>query len=59
MQIVIFGANGSTVTYIPDHEPALAGAIAEYLSRQFALPCIPDRPFEPDRYLDRAWHVIR
>ena len=36
---------------------ALAGAIAEYLSRQYALPCIPDWAFEPGRYLERAWHV--
>jgi hypothetical protein len=39
------------------HLDALAGAIAEYLSRQYALPCIPDWAFEPDRYLERAWHV--
>jgi len=36
---------------------ALAGAIAEYLSRQYALPSIPDWAFELDRYLERAWHV--
>jgi len=36
---------------------ALAGAVAEYLARQYALPGIPDWAFEPDRYLDRAWHV--
>jgi hypothetical protein len=39
------------------HLDALAGAIAEYLSRQYALACIPDWAFEPDRYLERAWHV--
>ena len=36
---------------------ALAGAIAEYLARQYALPAIPEWVFEPDRYLERAWHV--
>lgn len=36
---------------------ALAGAIAEYLARQYALPHVPAWAFEPDRYLDRAWHV--
>jgi hypothetical protein len=36
---------------------ALVGAMAEYLARQYALPSIPDWAFEPDRYLDRAWHV--
>jgi hypothetical protein len=36
---------------------ALAGAIAEYLARQYRLPSIPAWAFEPPRYLDRAWHT--
>lgn len=36
---------------------ALAGAIAEYLARQYALPDVPAWVFQPDRYLERAWHV--
>ena len=36
---------------------ALAGAVAEYLSRQYRLPGIPGWAFEPNRYLDRAWHT--
>jgi hypothetical protein len=36
---------------------ALAGAVAEYLSRQYDLPTIPAWAFEPVRYLDRAWHT--
>jgi len=36
---------------------ALAGAVAEYLSRQYKLPAIPAWAFEPVRYLDRAWHT--
>jgi hypothetical protein len=36
---------------------ALAGAIAEYLARQYRLPEIPDWAFEPCRYLDRPWHT--
>ena len=36
---------------------ALAGAIAEYLARQYRLPEIPGWAFEPCRYLDRAWHT--
>jgi hypothetical protein len=39
------------------HLDALAGAVAEYLSRQYGLPTIPDWAFEPVRYLDRAWHT--
>jgi hypothetical protein len=39
------------------HLDALAGAATEYLAHQYALPTIPDWAFEPDRYLDRAWHV--
>ena len=36
---------------------ALAGAVAEYLARQYKLPNIPPWAFEPIRYLDRAWHT--
>jgi hypothetical protein len=36
---------------------ALAGAIAEYLAKQYRLPAVPDWAFEPCRYLDRAWHT--
>jgi len=36
---------------------ALAGAIAEYLSRQYALAEIPTWAFEPNRFLDHAWHL--
>jgi hypothetical protein len=36
---------------------ALAGAIAEYLARQYRLPEIPEWAFEPCRYLDRPWHT--
>jgi hypothetical protein len=36
---------------------ALAGAIAEYLARQYRLPMVPAWAFEPWRYLDRAWHT--
>jgi hypothetical protein len=36
---------------------ALAGAVAEYLARQYRLPTIPAWAFEPVRYLDRAWHT--
>ena len=36
---------------------ALAGAVAEYLSRQYGLPTIPAWAFKPVRYLDRAWHT--
>jgi hypothetical protein len=36
---------------------ALAGAIAEYLARQYRLPEIPDWAFKPCRYLDRPWHT--
>jgi hypothetical protein len=35
----------------------LAGAIAEYLARQYKLPSIPAWAFQPVRYLDRAWHT--
>jgi hypothetical protein len=36
---------------------ALAGAVAEYLARQYDLPAIPDWAFAPERYLDRPWHT--
>lgn len=36
---------------------AFAGAIAEYLARQYTLPRIPEWAFEPNRYLEHAWHV--
>jgi hypothetical protein len=36
---------------------ALAGAVAEYLARQYDLPFVPAWAFEPGRYLDRAWHT--
>ena len=36
---------------------ALAGGVAEYLSRQYKLPEIPGWAFKPNRYLDRAWHT--
>jgi hypothetical protein len=39
------------------HLDALTGAIAEYLSRQYALAEIPGWAFEPERYLDHAWHM--
>jgi hypothetical protein len=39
------------------HLDAFVGAVAEYLSRQYELPRIPDWAFEPHRYLERAWHV--
>jgi hypothetical protein len=36
---------------------ALAGAVAEYLARQYELPRIPPWAFEPVRYLERPWHT--
>lgn len=36
---------------------ALAGAIAEYLARQYDLGDIPSWAFDPIRYLDRPWHT--
>jgi hypothetical protein len=36
---------------------ALAGGVAEYLSRQYKLPSMPSWAFRPVRYLDRAWHT--
>lgn len=39
------------------HLDALAGAVAEYLARQYNLPSIPEWAFKPSRYLDRPWHT--
>jgi hypothetical protein len=39
------------------HLDALAGAVAEYLGRQYELPSIPSWAFDPVRYLDRPWHT--
>jgi hypothetical protein len=39
------------------HLDALAGAVAEYLARQYELPSIPSWAFEPVRYLDHPWHT--
>jgi hypothetical protein len=39
------------------HLDALAGAVAEYLARQYGLPTIPSWAFGPTRCLDRAWHT--
>ena len=36
---------------------ALAGAVADYLARQYRLPRVPDWAFEPERFLDSPWHV--
>src|ERR1700726_3729753 len=36
---------------------ALAGGVAEYLSRQYSLPSIPAWAFRPVRYLEHAWHT--
>jgi hypothetical protein len=36
---------------------ALVGAVAEYLSHEYALPRIPAWAFERSRYLDHAWHT--
>jgi len=36
---------------------ALAGAIAEYLARQYGLAAVPAWAFEPVRFLDRPWHA--
>jgi len=43
-----------TGTSISMLSPALR---PEYLARQYQLPLIPEWVFEPDRFLDRAWHV--
>jgi hypothetical protein len=39
------------------HLDALAGAVAEYLARQYRLPSIPAWAFEPARFLERPWHT--
>ena len=36
---------------------ALMGAVADYLARQYRLPCVPDWAFDPQRFLDKPWHV--
>jgi hypothetical protein len=36
---------------------ALAGAVAEYLARQYGLDRTPGWCFAPKRYLDHAWHT--
>ena len=36
---------------------ALAGAVAEYLSRQYRLDQLPGWAFGATRYLDRPWHT--
>ena len=36
---------------------ALAGAIADYLARQYRLGRVPDWAFQPERFLDAPWHV--
>ena len=36
---------------------SLLGAVAEYLAHRYALPYVPDWAYEPERYLDRAWHT--
>jgi hypothetical protein len=38
-------------------QDALVGAVAEYLSHEYALPSVPAWAFGPSRYLDRAWHT--
>jgi hypothetical protein len=40
-----------------DHLDAFTGGVAEYLARQYQLPRIPDWVFDPQRFLDHAWHV--
>jgi hypothetical protein len=37
---------------------ALAGAIAEYLAKQYRLPFVPGWASEPHRYLKKPWHVL-
>lgn len=39
------------------HVDALAGAVAEYLARQYSLDRVPGWCFGPQRYLDHAWHT--
>jgi hypothetical protein len=38
-------------------QDALIGAVAEYLSHDYALPLVPAWAFEASRYLDHAWHT--
>ncbi len=42
---------------IGTRQDALIGAVAEYLSHEYALPRVPAWAFTPSRYLDRAWHT--
>ena len=42
---------------IAKHQDALIGAVAEYLSHEYALPRVPAWAFGSSRYLDRAWHT--
>jgi hypothetical protein len=42
---------------IGTRQDALVGAVAEYLSHEYALPRVPAWAFAPSRYLDRAWHT--
>jgi hypothetical protein len=37
---------------------ALAGAIAEYLAKQYRLAHVPDWVSAPHRYLNLPWHVL-
>jgi hypothetical protein len=36
---------------------ALAGAVAEYLAKQYRLTQVPEWAFKPCRYLERPWHT--
>ena len=38
-------------------QDAYAGAVAEYLARQYGLDRVPAWAFNPNRYLDLPWHV--
>jgi hypothetical protein len=40
-----------------EHLDALAGAVTEYLARQYELRSIPAWAFEPSRYLEHPWHT--
>jgi hypothetical protein len=42
---------------IGTRQDALIGAVAEYLSHEYALPRVPAWSFGPSRYLDQAWHT--
>ena len=48
------GWNESSVSFAT---LALIGAVAEYLSHEYALPRVPAWAFAPSRYLERAWHT--